>query len=223
MSAAVDMTGETWGRLYVVGHDVPRIGNRRALDAVCSCGARFQAPVDAVRSGRTRSCGCLRIEVASSRVLAIEPGGAATHGMSWTPTWKIWCGMRKRCSDRATGQSRRDYFDRGIRVCERWQAFEHFFADMGERPGGMSLDRYPNMNGNYEPGNCRWATQSEQMRNTRATRWIEHDGLRLSLIEWGEQLDIDPSIISTRLRRGWSVDRALTVGVRTPSPKAVGL
>lgn len=94
--------------------------------------------------------------------------------------------------------------------------FENFIADMGERPVGTTLDRFPDVNGNYELGNCRWATPIEQHRNTRANRWIEFNGERLVLQEWAERLDISKSALRFRLTK-WPLDKALT----TPKPARI--
>lgn len=90
-----------------------------------------------------------------------KPPTKKTHGLSKTPTYRTWESMKRRCSS-----MNKNYGARGIKVCQRWNRFENFFADMGLRPAGKTLDRI-DVNGNYEPGNCRWATQSEQMLNTR--------------------------------------------------------
>lgn len=91
-----------------------------------------------------------------------------THGMSLTSMYRIWQGMKQRCFE-TTSVSYKHYGGRGITICDHWMKFENFLEDMGERPPGLSIDRINN-NGNYEPGNCRWATQSQQMRNTRRSK-----------------------------------------------------
>src|SRR5690349_13055815 len=93
--------------------------------------------------------------------------GETTHGMSHTPTYRVWQAMIRRCSS-PNDKTRNLYGGRGIQVCERWRDFANFYRDMGPRPDGLTLDRI-NVDGNYEPGNCRWATYSEQNRNRRPT------------------------------------------------------
>lgn len=92
--------------------------------------------------------------------------GHAKKGNPYTRTYKTWASMHNRCNS-PNAQKAYIYFDRGIKVCDRWKSFENFLADMGERPEGKTLDRWPDINGDYEPGNCRWATPFEQARNTR--------------------------------------------------------
>jgi hypothetical protein len=110
--------------------------------------------------------------------------------------------MMRRCySTRHPAHYR--YGGRGIKVCDRWHDFLAFLADMGQRPSlGHSLDRIDN-EGNYEPGNCRWATRTEQARNRRTSRFVEIDGERKTLVEWGEISGINPQIIGDRFDRGW--------------------
>jgi len=119
--------------------------------------------------------------------------------------------MKKRClNPNATGYS--NYGGRGITVCDRWiNSFEAFHQDMGDRPEGMSIDRIDN-NGNYEPGNCRWATNEEQQRNKRdrPLRLITVNGEHNSIAGWARKIGIDQSAIHHRLRRGWPIELAVT-------------
>lgn len=103
------------------------------------------------------------------------------HGMNGTPTYSAWHSMKHRCKNPSSPRFHR-YGGRGIRVCERWLEFPNFLADMGVAPEGYTLERI-DVNGNYEPGNCRWATKAEQMQNTRRTVFVEVDGQRVCLKE----------------------------------------
>src|SRR4029077_9970912 len=103
-----------------------------------------------------------------------------------------------------------DYGGRGIKICERWMNFVNFKADMGERPVGTSLDRWPNTNGNYERGNCRWATPKEQQRNMRTNTYLEYKGERKLLSDWAREMGVTYELLRSRIRRGWIVERAMT-------------
>lgn len=122
-------------------------------------------------------------------------------------TYAIWAQMRYRCHVESH-PFYQYYGGRGIKVCKRWQSFENFLADMGERPEGMSIDRIDN-DDNYSKENCRWATQKEQMRNRRVTRKIEFEGKEYSLAELAERFNIHPCVLNGRIKRGWPTDRAL--------------
>jgi len=117
--------------------------------------------------------------------------------------------MIERCT-RPAHHAWSNYGGRGIEVCERWRSFEAFLADMGERPVGKTLDRYPNRDGNYEPGNCRWATWAEQRSNSRQNHMLTFRGEECTLTEWSRRVDIGKSTIRQRLLKGWSVEAALT-------------
>lgn len=103
---------------------------------------------------------------------------------------------------------------RGISVCDRWRSFEAFLGDMGERPDGTTLDRFPDNNGNYEPGNCRWATKKEQARNRRDNRLAEYDGETRCLTEWAEIKGVPVEVLRTRVSKlGWDIATALETPV----------
>lgn len=140
-----------------------------------------------------------------------------THGhtSNWqqSSTYQAWAAMRQRCGNPNT-KHWKSYGGRGITICERWESFENFLADMGERPAGCSLDRKDN-NGNYCKENCRWATQRQQMNNTRVNRLITFNGITQTVSQWAEALGVKQNTLLYRLRRGWSIERALTCGLST--------
>ncbi len=157
-----------FGRLTVMGR-APNVRPKfSAWHCLCECGVVATVEGQRLVSGKTRSCGCLQEETRRSAK------GRVRHGMSRTPTHNTWGGMKQRCENPASPRWA-DWGGRGIRVCDRWQSFDLFLADMGEKPRGRSLDRINN-NGNYEPGNCRWATAKEQAANRRSRAIKQGEG-----------------------------------------------
>jgi hypothetical protein len=123
-------------------------------------------------------------------------------------TKACWSDMMRRCYN----QEARNFCNwggRGIAVCERWHEFKNFLADMGEAPAGLTIDRIDN-NGNYDPGNCRWATYKQQLRNRRNNRLITAGGVTKTLAEWAESLGVSEMCIWHRLRVGWDPEAAVT-------------
>ncbi len=127
------------------------------------------------------------------------PKNRERHGLSGSKEYQVWVDMRNRCiSPRCKNYI--NYGGRGITVCDRWSSFTSFLQDMGPRPSGrLSIERIDNERG-YSPDNCRWATYREQLRNTRRTFFIEHDGRRMCVTDWAKELGISPNTIWGRLR-----------------------
>ena len=128
-------------------------------------------------------------------------------GLSKTPTYLTWNAMRRRCYLGSIGE-KPSYA--GVLCCERWESFENFIADMGERPDGMTLDRI-NPSGNYCPENCRWATPVRQQRNKRNNRTLTYNGVTKSIHDWAEETGIGPMTLYKRITEyGWDVEKALS-------------
>ena len=158
-------SGLRFGR-WTVGEKA-REGGRPKYNCICDCGTSRSVLLRALVGGISRSCGCARLEDAAKRL--------TTHGMSTTKGYLAWQGMLNRCRNKNMDCYHR-YGGRGISVCDRWaESYTAFLSDMGERPEGMTIDRI-NTNGNYEPGNCRWATRLAQSRNKAAQGGVQHRG-----------------------------------------------
>lgn len=139
----------------------------------------------------------------------LKHGHAA--GRRRTPEYQVWSNMRGRCLTETHPQFE-NYGGRGITICQRWlDSFRDFLADVGPRPSDKhSLDRYPNNDGNYEPGNVRWATRMEQCRNTRQNRILTLNGEAMTVVEWAERLGWTEDCIRGRIKKGWTDQEALT-------------
>lgn len=171
----IDLTGLRYGRLTVLSR-APQRGRSRGArwHCVCDCGTKKETSALSLRKGVTVSCGCFADEKRRENIKAAH-AVMTSHGMTKTSEYKIWAGMRVRC-EKTISRSYKNYGGRGIKICRRWSKFENFFADMGKRPPGMSLDRIDNDKG-YSPSNCRWATSLEQMRNRRPSPlWVTRPG-----------------------------------------------
>lgn len=197
------MLGRTFGRYEVkshAGHD----GHNHYWLCACSCGQSRTVAQQHLLSGASKSCGCLRREIAR------EQGTVHGHAPAkrQTPTYRAWCHMLERCSNPKTAMYQY-YGGRGITVCDQWQEFACFLKDMGERPDGTTIDRKDN-DGHYEPGNCRWATIQEQNRNRRSNIRLTLDGETMCATDWAARLGKDAATILRRYHAGWPIEMVLS-------------
>lgn len=208
MPRKIDLTGQTFGRLTAIEPAGRDKHGKLLWRCKCSCSEReVVAPTNDLRRGNTQSCGCLFREKSGDR--------ARTHGQSETRLYEAWCNIIRRTTN-PNHKSYPDYGGRGITVCQEWrESFEAFARDMGPTyRDGLSIDR-TDVNGNYEPGNVRWATPKEQARNMRTNRLVTAWGQTKSLAEWAELQGLNYQTLYNRLTRsGWPIERALT----TPPP-----
>lgn len=166
MKPVRDLSGVRFGLWTAVCQYKKRYEGRNTLWLCqCDCGFEDLIKVGSLTSGLTRSCGCPLPKRASYK---------SKGRMVMTGAYSSWCAMIQRCTNpKATGY--KYYGGRGIKVCDRWRGdFLSFLADMGERPPGLSIDRYPDNDGNYEPGNCRWATAKQQVANRRPYGTVQY-------------------------------------------------
>lgn len=202
MSLFKNLKGKKYGRL-TVRRLATKVNGCTMWLCKCRCGTFITARSGSLRSGNTTSCGCKRTESVTKH------GEFVGHRTRHTPEYSAWVAMLTRCRDESH-VSYHNYGGRGIRVCERWSSFEHFLADVGRKPSpSHTLDRWPNKDGHYEPGNVRWATKKEQARNTRRNLLLTHDGRTLCVAEWAEILGVNRNTVYGRLNRGWTLAEAL--------------
>lgn len=192
----IDMKGRRYGRLTVIEKSNEKGGNGKSLYWKCQCDCGNIVIVNGryLRNGDTKSCGC------------------KNHGMTGTRLYEIWKGIIKRCCSQSN-KAYHNYGGRGITVCEEWLHDFRKFYDWAIANGykeGLSIDRIDN-NGNYEPSNCRWGTQKEQMNNTRKNHIITYKGETHTISEWADIVGICYNTLSNRINQyHWDIERALT-------------
>lgn len=211
---AKTMVGLRFGRLTVLGLVRKASPNKLYWHCACDCGNTTEVEGGKLRGGRTRSCGCLQREAASERMKA-----RSTHGMTDTSAFRTWRGIKERCCNPGN-DSYIHYGGRGIEVCAEWQDnFVSFFDHVSKLPHygekGYTIDRIDN-DGNYEPGNVRWATTVEQRRNQRRCRRITIEGETRTAAEWSELSGVDARLIGSRIDSGWSEHDAVFRPARGP-------
>lgn len=211
MAKYLDITGQKFGRLEVIkfaGYTKHKAVTWRCK---CECGNEVVVRGDHLRYGRTSSCGCLRAETSAKR-----GKDNAKHGMWNTRLYHCWQHMKQRCDGTGNEANRKRYHDRGIRVCDEWyNSFETFMKWSLENgyQDNLTLDRIDN-NGNYEPSNCRWANAITQQNNVSTNKYLQYKGKTQTMAEMAREYGIKYSTLQTRLKRGWSIKRALETKVR---------
>ena len=184
---------------------LPKVNGSTRGRFKCFCGNEFEARIGDVRRDNN-GCGCRKRGEGHPQYKH-----GHSHRIHATITYNSWKGAVNRCT-RPSHNKYEFYGGAGIKICERWlTSFENFLADMGERPSpNHSLDRYPNNKGNYEPGNCRWATRKEQIENRECTIYLTLNGQKMTLVDWAAITGIKKKTLSARYYFGWSHERILT-------------
>lgn len=209
MRAIKGMAGQRFGRWVVIRDGfIQYSGGQRQPGWLCRCDCGTERVVSgySLTSGDSKSCGCFNREEIIRRSTTHGDGGSTKAA-----EWITWRNMLSRCYNHRGGQYK-DYGGRGITVCPEWHEYRNFLSDMGRRPPGLTLERIDN-NKNYMPGNCRWATRSEQNRNMRSNVILTIAMVTLPLCDWAKELSIHPTTIRTRMKRGWSVADAILIPV----------
>ena len=203
----INLVGKQAGQLIVILELQPIAPSQnRMFLCVCTCGTETVTQYGNLTSGHTKTCGC-------GTGVRQKHGHTSRQGKS--RVYRIWSAMLSRCH-RPTAAGYPKYGGAGIQVCDRWRfgdgartGFECFLEDMGEPEKHLSIDRIDNLKG-YFRDNCRWATSAEQLANRRNTIYLELDGIRRTLKQWANSLNVPYSRLLTRLNRGWSIRRTLT-------------
>lgn len=205
MGRFIDLTGQRFGRLTVLGLAPMRNGVKTQWLCRCECGKTCAPQAATLRNGKAQSCGCLRVE----RVRAAH----LTHGLHSAPEYMVWYQMHERCRNPAHKHFA-SYGGRGIGVCDAWQDLETFLRDMGPRPSAAhQLDRKDNDAG-YSPENCRWATRIENASNKRTTVRVTLNGETMCLAEAARRTGIKPPTAYWRAKRGMTETSGLFDGAR---------
>ena len=203
MARINDLTGQRFERLVVASYSHSNQNGRAVWNCICDCGNTLTVKGNALLSGNTKSCGCLKADCAANMKYR--------HGQRNSRLYRIWSGMMTRCNNPHFHEYAR-YGGRGISVCLEWQDFAlfHEWATGNGYSDDLSLDRIDN-NGNYCPENCRWVTRQVQANNTSRNHYLTFNGETHTMSEWATITGIAYFIIRERINKfHWSVEKALT-------------
>lgn len=205
--AMIDLTGKKFGMLTVIKRDGADNQRNPTWLCKCDCGNEKIVRGNLLKSGNTKSCGCINRE--KVKMLNFVTGAYKSR------LHRIWDAMKQRCLNQKNNNYHR-YGARGIMVCEEWRNNFKAFYDWAMGNGytdDLTIDRIDN-DGNYCPENCRWATLHEQNRNRRTSRMITFNGKTQCMLDWAKELEIKPITMVARFRRGWSVERAFNTPIK---------
>lgn len=192
-------------------------------NCICDCGKELIASGAILTSGDKQSCGCLQSESCRDRFTKHGHSRTGDNKDLPSPEYYSFRTMKNRCL--SPNNAKYEYYGgKGIKICDRWldekEGFQNFLKDMGPRPKGMSLDR-KETSGNYCPDNCKWSTRAEQARNTTQNRMIEFGGRKQCITDWAHEIGVHPVTLHLRLKKNWSIEKALSTPgpTRAPPPK----
>lgn len=208
----INLLNKRYGRLVVIGNAGSNKHKARLVLCICNCGVVKQYVLSRLKAGKCKSCGCFKSErQADQNRKLFTTHGYAISGKKHSLEYRVWQGMKYRCYSPSQSQYK-NYGGRGIQVCNRWNySFINFLADMGPAPSEKhSIDRI-DVNGEYSPENCRWATGKEQCRNRRNNRLITVNRETKTLAEWSELSGTRYQTIRRRLEEGWPPEQAVFV------------
>lgn len=195
-----ELAGLVFGRYTVISWITRSKNGTSKWLCRCECGTEKVIFATALLDGTTKSCGCLSREQAGKRLTT----HGQTRGKQRSGAYISWDRMKQRCNTK----SNKHYGGKGVSYCKKWESFENFLLDMGERPDGMTLDRI-DPRGNYEPANCRWATHEQQAGNKTNNRVVEYEGKTYNLTELCRMLGVPTALVFKRIYSGWDLHAAL--------------
>lgn len=198
-----DITDQKFGRLTAI-KPIGAIGSDRSMwwFCECDCGNKINVPAKHLKSGNTSSCGCLAVE---------KHCCVSVHGVRYHPLYDVWWLIKDRCEN-PNRSGYENYGGRGIRMCDEWHDVVTFisWAENNGYQEGLEIDRI-DVNGDYEPSNCRFVTHKQNANNRRNNHLLTYNGRTQTLTQWSEELQISKNIISSRLKKGWSIEEVLTL------------
>lgn len=202
----VDLTNQRYGRLTIIKYAYSK-NDRKYWHCKCDCGNEKVISSHDIRLGRTKSCGCLKKENSANML--------RTHGATDTRLYHIWCSMKQRCLKPTSNKHKKNYFDRGICICDEWTVFENFqkWALENGYQDNLTIDRIDN-NGNYCPENCRWVDYKTQANNKSSNRLITYNGETKTVAQWADKIGMKYNCLIMRLCNGWTVEEAITIPLK---------